>query len=393
MALTSSSSSNLQLPIRAILVLVLLLLTAQPSIACYTHLFSFGDSLTDTGNFAHSIGKTPDHVRRLPYGSTYFGHPTGRFCDGRLIVDFLAEAFGLPFGTPYLAAKSVKDFRHGANFAVGGATALSLNFFREKGMMATWTEYSLGTQIQWFKRVLSLLSNESDCSNIMSSSLFIVGEIGGNDYNHQFLQGRNLASVRQFVPSVVDAISSAINELIELGAKTLVVPGNFPIGCVPVYLTIFQSQREEDYDPKTGCIKWLNEFSEYHNQQLQDELDRLRVLHPHVTIIYADYFGASMNIFRSPHQYGFTVPLNACCGSDGPYNCTPSISCGSPESRVCADPSAYASWDGLHLTEAAYKLVAHGVLRGPYAVPALANTCPHIELNAAPLLYSNQCSG
>lgn len=73
---------------------------------------------------------------------------------------------------------------------------------------------------------------------------------------------------------------------------------------------------------------------------------------------------------------GFDEPLLACCGSHCPYNC--SIPCGNEGSTVCAEPSTYASWDGLHLTEAAYEVVANGVLRGPYADPAIAETCADI---------------
>lgn len=33
-----------------------------------------------------------------------------------------------------------------------------------------------------------------------------------------------------------------IQELIELGARTLIVPGNIPIGCWPINLTVYGSQ-------------------------------------------------------------------------------------------------------------------------------------------------------
>ncbi|KAI0491702.1 hypothetical protein KFK09_025962 [Dendrobium nobile] len=64
--------------------------------SCYTSIFSFGDSITDTGNLLLSNG---DNCLsgRLPYGETFFGRPTGRFSDGRLIIDFIAEAMGIPF--------------------------------------------------------------------------------------------------------------------------------------------------------------------------------------------------------------------------------------------------------------------------------------------------------
>lgn len=51
----------------------------------------------------------------------------------------------------------------------------------------------------------------ADTKEVLNSSLILMGEIGGNDYNHPFFQGINADEVRTFVPSVVGAISSAIN--------------------------------------------------------------------------------------------------------------------------------------------------------------------------------------
>lgn len=84
----------------------------------------------------------------------------------------------------------------------------------------------------------------------------------------------------------------------------MVVPGNFPIGCMAYYLTLFRSSRAEDYDPGTGCINWLNDFAMYHNRLLLKELSRQRRRHPNVTIIYGDYYQAAMTLFRYPRHYG-----------------------------------------------------------------------------------------
>ncbi|CAO2191029.1 unnamed protein product [Urochloa humidicola] len=354
---------------------------------CFRRVFAFGDSLTDTGNFLLSVPDDfPDPARNLPYGQTFFGRPSGRYSDGRNLLDFFAEAFGLPFVPPYLGGG---DFEYGANFAVGGATALDGSFFRERGVEPTWTPHSLGEQMQWFKKLLSSIAPlETERSDIMSNSLFFVGEVGGNDYNHLIVRDKSLDELHELVPHVVGAISSAITDLISLGAKKLVVPGNFPSGCVPLYLSIFPSQKEDYYDEQTGCIKWLNEFAEHHNRMLQEELEKLRNLYPDVTIIYADYYGASLNIFQAPLKFGFTVPLNSCCGSDAPYNCSPSVLCGRPGSTVCSDPSKYISWDGLHFTEASYKVVIQGVLGG-YAIPPLSETCKGGEFKVSQL---HQCT-
>ncbi|XP_078164188.1 GDSL esterase/lipase At1g28600-like [Carex rostrata] len=369
--------------------ITILLLLSTTANCCFTHIFCFGDSTSDTGNYLKSIGDGYDPVRNLPYGETYFGRPTGRFCDGRLILDFIAEAYGLPFIPPYLSGESTKEnFLHGVNFAVGGATALNNSFFESIGIEPFWTDYSLSTQIQWFKKLLpSILKEPGSGRSIMSSALFVVGEIGGNDYNYPLLfKETTLDEARTFVPYVIGTISLIIHELISHGAKTLLVPNNFPIGCVPMYLTRFQSQKKEDYDPKTGCIKRLNEFAEYHNAMLLEELEKIRLLYPDVTIIYADYYEASMNIFRNPQKLGFSYPLMTCCGAKGPYNYSSFASCGNRGSTVCSDPSKYGSWDGLHWTEAAYKAIAHGVLRGSYSSPPISNTCSDIILDSGNLL-------
>lgn len=97
-------------------------------------------------------------------------------------------------------------------------------------------------------------------------------------------------------------------KLIEFGGRNIVVAGNFPIGCISVYLSHFMSSNESDYNSTTGCINWLNEFSMYHNKQLEQELNRLKELYPNTIIIYANYYNAAMELFSSPSKYGNSQP-------------------------------------------------------------------------------------
>ena len=92
-------------------------------------------------------------------------------------------------------------------------------------------------------------------------------------------------------------------ELIDLGARTLIVPGNWPIGCNAIYLTKYETKDKNQYD-SAGCLKWLNEFAQYYNQKLQTEIDRLQVLHPHANIIYADYYNATLPLYSDPTKFG-----------------------------------------------------------------------------------------
>ncbi|XP_026416641.1 GDSL esterase/lipase At2g27360-like [Papaver somniferum] len=172
-----------------------------------------------------------------------------------------------------------------------------------------------------------------------------------------------LEEIRTFVPGVIKAISLAIKVLIGEGAMTFLVPGNLPIGCSAKYLTLFKCPSKEDYD-ENGCIKWLNDFSVYHNKFLQKELAVLREEYPSVKIIYADYYNVSMKFYQSPELLRFTSgALKACCGGKGPYSVNQSVECGSVDAIVCEDPSTYVSWDGVHLTEVAYKFLANGLMQ------------------------------
>lgn len=49
-------------------------------------IYNFGDSNSDTGGRSAAIGEVPP-----PNGETFFGKPSGRFCDGRLLIDFIGE--------------------------------------------------------------------------------------------------------------------------------------------------------------------------------------------------------------------------------------------------------------------------------------------------------------
>ncbi|CAA7028732.1 unnamed protein product [Microthlaspi erraticum] len=343
----------------------------------YKSIISFGDSIADTGNYIHLANvNPPPQAAFLPYGETFFHSPSGRYSDGRLIIDFIAEFLGLPYVPPYFGSKNV-SFDQGINFAVYGATALDRAFLLEKGITSDFTNVSLSVQLNIFKQILPNLcaSTSRDCREMLGDSLILMGEIGGNDFNYPFFEGKSLNDIRELVPLVIKAISSAIVDLIDLGGKTFLVPGNFPPGCSTAYLTLFQTDKEEEHDPVTGCLPWLNEFGEQQNEQLNGELQRLRKLYPHVNIIYADYYNSMYPFFQEPVKYGFKRPLAACCGIGGKYNFTINQECGNRGVSSCQNPSEYVNWDGYHLTEATYRKMAHGILNGPYAIPAFDWSC------------------
>ncbi|KAF8643641.1 hypothetical protein HU200_066697 [Digitaria exilis] len=333
----------------------------------YDSIFSLGDSYADTGNGPVVFGwhAIANPVMRPPYGSTFFGHPTGRNCDGRLPIDFLAEGLGLPLVPPFLERRS---FRRGANFAVGGATALDTAFFHRwdpPGGSTFPLNTSLAVQMHWFESLKpSLCTTTQDCREVFGASLFFVGAFGANDYLLS-LGAKSIHQVRSFVPDVVRTISMAVQRLIQHGATTVVVPGVIPLGCAPPVLVTFADPDPAAYDTRTGCLKAINDLAAYHNALLQQALRQLQDRHPagDVAIVYADFFGPVVEMVTSPAKFGFEEDvLTLCCGGPGRFNYNKTVFCGDPGTTRCRDPSARLFWDGVHLTEAAYRYIAAGWL-------------------------------
>lgn len=331
---------------------------------CYTSIVSFGDSLTDTGNLKQLTFEQnlqPLGFFYPPYGETYFHKPTGRASNGRLIIDFIAASLNLPFVRPFFNEDGTQlmEIGKGVNYAVIGSTALDSSILEAMGVHNPFTNASLQVQIEWFKH--SICAYVSDCSHLIGDSLIFMSQTGMNDYIDSLNDGKSIDEVERYVPFVVESIISATNELIELGAKTILVPGDLPIGCLTAMLNLYHEFDKSEYDNLTGCLLKLNKLGEYHNDLLVKELNKIREFHPHANIIYADIYNAAMQFYRSPNKYGFTNGALKSCFS---------VSCS------CDQPDAYANWDGLHLTEAAYEVISMSLLQGSYTMPQFNSTCP-----------------
>ncbi|KAF5196250.1 GDSL esterase/lipase [Thalictrum thalictroides] len=328
----------------------------------FQSLYNFGDSISDVGNLIRLPTGARTSAARLPYGETTFHIPTGRSSNGLLMIDYIAMALRLPLLNPYLNRNAPVD--HGVNFAVAGSTALDSSFFRARNLHVPASNSPLSTQLNWFRDHLnSVCHNPTECAHRLEHALVFMGEIGGNDYNNAFFQGKSMEEIRTYVPSVVQAIANAVREVIHAGAVRIVVPGNFPIGCIPIYLTKFQNGDPRAYDDMK-CLSGLNEFARYHNDYLQGALAELRREFPNVIILYGDYYNAFESVLRRAPALGFdgANTMKACCGVGGAYNFDTNRMCGSPGVPVCPNPARRIHWDGIHLTQEAYMHMAQQLL-------------------------------
>ncbi|KAF0920557.1 hypothetical protein E2562_035666, partial [Oryza meyeriana var. granulata] len=263
------------------------------------------------------------------------------------------DHFGLPLLPPSKASGS--DFKKGANMAIIGATTMNFDFFQSRGLgNSIWNNGPLDTQIQWFQQLMPSICG-NDCKSYLSNSLFIVGEFGGNDYNAPLFGGKSIDET-----------------LFGLGAVDIVVPGVLPIGCFPIYLTLYQSSNQDDYD-QNGCLKSYNSLSVYHNGLLKQGLAGVQSKYPAVRLMYGDFYAQVTQMVQSPGSFGLKYGLKVCCGAggQGSYNYNNQARCGMSGASACGDPENYLVWDGIQFTEAAYRSIADGWLRGPYCSPAI----------------------
>nr|GEW47854.1 GDSL esterase/lipase At3g48460-like [Tanacetum cinerariifolium] len=125
------------------------------------------------------------------YGRTFFHHPTNRYSDGRLVIDYVAEYLNLPYFPPYRNKSA--DTTHGVNFAVGGCTVIPYSYFLKiNATFDTVPESLVPTQLEWFKDHIKgsgckdAISTPKECKKVFDGALVWIGEMSANDYNYLF---------------------------------------------------------------------------------------------------------------------------------------------------------------------------------------------------------------
>ncbi|KAJ1258134.1 hypothetical protein BS78_10G051100 [Paspalum vaginatum] len=333
--------------------------------------FNFGDSNSDTGGFWAAFP-----AQQGPFGMTYFGGPAGRASDGRLVIDFIAQAMGLPLLSPYLQSIG-SDYRHGANFATLASTALLPN----TSLFVTGiSPFSLGIQLNQLKefrnRVLATNGDSGQLPrpDIFGNALYTIG-IGQNDFTSN-LGSLGVEGVKQSLPSVVNQISWTIQDLYNIGARNFMVFNMAPIGCYPAFLTELPHD-SNDLD-EFGCMKSYNSGVIYYNELLNNSLADVRKKLQDASIVYVDKHTVTLELFRYPNAHGLKYGTRACCGyGGGTYNFNQNVYCGNSKvvngktstAEACGDPQNYVSWDGIHATEAANMKIASAVMSGSYSYP------------------------
>ncbi|KAM6562325.1 hypothetical protein CsatB_022323 [Cannabis sativa] len=338
-------------------------------------IFNFGDSNSDTGGKSAAFHRLP-----YPNGETFFHKPSGRYCDGKVIVDFIAERLGLPYLGAYLDSIGT-NFRHGANFATGGSTIQSADV---KVFEAGFSPISLEIQILQFKqfkaRTDELFNDEASSLDLKNSlprpedfsKALYTFDIGQNDL-HFGLKATGEEQLKASFPKTIGTFAQAIKELYQLGARVFWIHNTGPIGCLPFSVIIY-SPKPENMD-QIGCVKSHNEVAKEFNTQLHQRVSQLRVQLPDAVITYVDIYSAKYSLISEAKKYGFGNPLEQCCGHYKDYY----VQCGKKAmvngseivGNACSDPLVYINWDGVHYSHAANRWVAHHIQDGSLSDPKI----------------------
>ncbi|PON36614.1 Lipase [Parasponia andersonii] len=342
-------------------------------------IFNFGDSNSDTGSISAVF-----YPRPPPNGVTFFHSPAGRVGDGRLVIDFIAKYFGLPYLSPYLDSIDT-NFKHGANFATGGATIRRSN---DSLFISGISPFPLEIQtVQYsnFKNRTTKLYRQAKRRpevkksfpfprpEDFSKSLFII-DIGQNDLAAGF---RNVASekLRADIPDIMNLFALDVQFLYQQGARTFWIHNTGPIGCLPSTLFDIHNPAPGFLDDN-GCVNSQNDMAKEFNRQLKNKVDELKAQLPLAAFTYVDMYAAKYSLISNAKKLGFYENLDICCGS---YKNGVRTYCGInllPNGTQifidpCKDPSLHISWDGIHYTEAANHWIANQIIKGSFSDPKI----------------------
>ncbi|KAH6833826.1 hypothetical protein C2S53_009835 [Perilla frutescens var. hirtella] len=270
----------------------------------YTAMYIFGDSLIDNGNninFPDSIAK----ANFLPYGIDFATGPTGRFCNGKIIVDFIAELLGLPLIPSY--ADTSANILYGVNYASAGAGILAdtgHNFGRV---------IPLGEQISNFKKTVAQLRERMEEEEMMRNYLgnaLVFMNVGANDYLNNYLNLKSgytsglIYTPQEFADLLIKLYRQHILEIQGLGLRKFLIAEASPIGCAPIEIT---SNGE--------CNSSANNMVKMFNLRLKPLVQSLKTEFLGSAFMLAPSFQVFTHLRDNAEAYGFKVKDEPCCGA------------------------------------------------------------------------------
>ncbi|XP_057873457.2 GDSL esterase/lipase At2g23540 [Cryptomeria japonica] len=321
--------------------------------------FVFGDSLVDAGNNNYLTTLSKANIR--PNGCDFKpskGAPTGRYTNGRIIPDIIADELGIGGYAPPFLAPSAKGsaILHGVNYGSGGSGILNSTGAIFVGRLSL--EVQIDNFVETRKELISMLG-EKGAKDFINKSVFSI-TMGANDFINNYLVPfastvqRVFVGEDSFIDQVISTYHVQLKRLYDLDARRLVVANVGPIGCIPYQRTI--NRVDEDQ-----CAALPNELALKFNKRLKDIMKDLNANCTGATFLLANTYDMVEDVIKNYAKYGFEASNLACCGRGGQFKGI--IPCG-PTSIECTDHTKYVFWDPYHPSEAANVIVAKKLIDG-----------------------------
>ncbi|XP_049380922.1 GDSL esterase/lipase At1g29670-like [Solanum stenotomum] len=313
-------------------------------------MFIFGSSLVDNGN-NNFIEKCKAKANYLPYGVDYVKGPTGRFTNGKNVIDLLGEHVKLgPIPTFKDPTTKGNAILQGVDFASGGSGILD-----ETGVVSGEV-MGMNEQIRNLESVtIPELEKQLGCKSneALSNYLFVVGT-GGNDFSlNYFLKFPfNNSTLPGFISKLITGLSQQLQKLYDLGGRKFVVMSLYPNGCSPMVRARLPIPTPHD------CVQTINVPLGLYNTNLRSLLDYMMQKMPDSKFVYVDVFNIIRNIIRTPSQFGIDNVRDPCCEVLTIKEGGNSTLCKNG-GQACSNRNKFVWFDGLHPTEAVNVVLAN----------------------------------
>lgn len=282
-----------------VLCVIVGLASARAQNRTWTSQYSFGDSLSDSGNL-FALARQPP--------TPYFN---GRFSNGPVFVELL--------GQPIAPAATLSSIGGNRNYAFGGANA-----------GAGGAVPNLAQQIGMY-RASGLPAQPTDLFTVLAGPNDLISVLGAPT------TPGNPASLDAAGAATAQAVATNVQTLIGLGAKNIVVGGMPALGATPRAL----GQGGAGGAGATFGTRATNAF----NNELRSRLATLAAAAPDVNLLYVDLQGVLDRVVEDYRALGFNNATS--------YFLAPAAQGGGQ-----GDPNGYVFFDDIHPTTRTHALLA-----------------------------------
>ncbi|KAF8775849.1 hypothetical protein HU200_004242 [Digitaria exilis] len=311
-----------------------------------TTLLVLGDSTVDPGN--NNRLPTTARANFLPYGINFYGRrPTGRFTNGRLATDMLAEKLGIARTIPGFFDPNLRlaQLRRGVSFASGGSgyddsTANRINVVSFSAQLHNLFRYKL---------LIRTLLGARRAERLVNRAAFVIST-GTNDMLSVYLassnQSNSAISMEMYENHLIARVANYTQAMIMLGGRRFVFVGLPPMGCLPIARTLVGTGSDR-------CDETLNQLATSFNSKLVQLLSYIKYQRQ-IRTSYIDTYTTIHEATVDPKAYGLSEISRGCCGSgviEVGQTCR--------GRRTCGDPSSYLYWDAVHPTERTNQHIAN----------------------------------